>query len=253
MALSVLVTRPAHQNEQLNRLLQQAGFNVISFPTIAINAATPTPFLRGLSKNINRYDIALFVSRNAVDYAFDYLQADDLPATLRFGVIGKGTWQALKSKGIESNIIPSDSFNSEGLLASKALQQVAGKRIIIFRGQQGRNLLGDTLLKRGAKVEYSEVYRRELPLYPDGYFSQLSKDTRPDLAIFTSAEGLSNCFQLLDEQQAQAIRSLPWLLISERMRETARNLRHNAATIIADSASDEGILSAIQAWQRSKV
>lgn len=253
MTFSVLVTRPAHQNEPLNKLLQQANYDVISFPTIAINAAAPTPFLRGLRKNIALYDIALFVSRNAVDYAFSYLTTDALPESIQLGVIGKGTWYALTSKGVESHIIPAESYNSEGLLASESLQQVTGKRIIIFRGQQGRNLLGDTLLERGASVEYCEVYRRELPGYPNNYFTQLSKDGLPDLAIFTSAEGLNNCFQLLNDHQAQGLRGIPWLLISERMRETARNLRHNAAIIIADSASDEGILSAIQAWQPSKV
>lgn len=251
--MSVLVTRPAHQSEHLNGILEQAGYKVIGFPTIAINAASPTPFLKELDKNITQYDIALFVSRNAVDYAFKHLNIDTLPASLQLGVIGKGTWQALKNMGIDSKIIPADNFNSEGLLASQSLQQVAGKRIIIFRGQQGRNLLGDTLKQRDASVEYSEVYRRELPRHPKHFYTGITGGKRPDLAIFTSAEGLKNCFSLLNQKQAQELRTIPWLLISERMRETARNLRHNAAIIIADSASDDGILSAIHAWQSSKV
>ena len=253
MALSVLVTRPSHQNEALNGLLLKAGFSTLIFPTIAIKKAAPTPFLRGLNKNIAAYDIALFVSRNAVDNACAYLTSYSIPDSLQFGVVGKGTWQALKSKGVESHIIPADSFNSEGLLASSSLQQVDGKRIIIFRGQQGRNLLGDTLRQRGASVKYCEVYQRALPRYPPHHFDEICKEGFPDVAIFTSAEGLSNCFQLLNNKQSAALRTIPWLLISERMRETARNLRHNGDIIIADSASDEGILSALLSWQSSKV
>jgi len=247
-----LVTRPAHQSAQLNAMLSAAGFGVINYPTIQIQAAPPTARLKALNKSIHAFDIALFVSRNAVDYAFKYLDTSTLPEQLLLGVIGKGTWLALQRHSVSSHIIPAQSYNSEGLLASAVLQQVKGQKIVIFRGQEGRNLLGDTLLQRGAEVEYIEVYQRALPDYAEDYFSELCGGVFPDLAIFTSAEGLINCFQLLDESQAQRLRQLPWLLISERMRETARNLGHNATIIIASSASDEGIFESLQEWQQSQ-
>jgi len=251
--LTVLVTRPSHQNENLNRLLSDLGCEVIAFPTIAIEASTPTPFLQQLDSSIKSYDMALFVSRNAVDYTFRYLNVDKLPTNLQLGVIGKGSWDAMQEQGVSSHIIPADSYNSEGLLASPALQQVAGSKIIIFRGQQGRNLLGDTLLQRGASVEYCEVYRRVLPQYSKVHLAELTETHFPDVAIFTSAEGLSNAFKLLSGRQAERLRQTPWLLISERMRETARNLRHNADILIASRASDEGILQALKEWQQTKV
>lgn len=243
-----LVTRPEHQAETLNNLLKQAGWETISFPTITIKASTPTAFLQQLPKQIKQFDIALFVSRNAVDYTFKHLQPP-LPDALKLGVIGKGTWQALKNKGVTSHIIPTESYNSEGLLASPTLQQVNEKNIIIFRGQQGRNLLGDTLRQRGARVEYQEVYRRTLPDYAENEFEQQTQPHFPDIAIFTSAEGLLNCFRLVSETAASGLRQTPWLLISERMRETAAKLGHNADIIIANSASDEGIFQALQEWQ----
>ncbi len=249
--LTCLVTRPAHQTQQLNDMLEQTGFGIINFPTIQINASPATPFLENLKDELGHYDIALFVSRNAVDFSFKYLPSTGLPDSLQLGVIGKGTWMALKNQGVESHIIPTDSYNSEGLLASAVLQQVNGKRILIFRGQQGRNLLGDTLRERGASVDYQEVYRRVLPEYAKGTLGRLTQPYFPDIAVFTSAEGLLNCFQLVDKSMAEKLCSIPWLLISERMRETARNLGHNADIIIAISASDEGILQAIQEWQQT--
>ena len=247
-----LVTRPAHQGAQLNQMLKRAGFAVVDFPTIAIEASPQTPFLQRLNEHIASIDIALFVSRNAVDCAFRHIDPARLPADLQLGVVGKGTWQALQEKGIASHIIPAESYNSEGLLASAALQQVKGKRILIFRGQQGRTLLGDTLQARGAEVEHVEVYRRSLPDYAQGHFARLTRTHFPELAIFTSAEGLKNCFQLIDEAQAKNLCRIPWVLISERMRETARELGHNADIIIANSASDEGLLQSLQEWQHSK-
>ncbi len=235
----------------LNRLLDEANFYPLNFPTIAIVAASPTPFSSELQDNIRNYDLVLFVSRNAVDFSFHLLDPARLPAGLQFGVIGKGSWLALKEHGIESRIVPTSSYNSEGLLESPALQQMTGKRVLIMRGQEGRNLLGDTLRERGAEVDYCEVYRRQLPASTAADFTALTAKHDPDVVVFTSAEGLRNCFELLDQQQAEGLRQLPWLLISDRMRETARDLGHNAEVIIAASASDEGIVQALQQWRQS--
>ena len=252
-AVPVLVTRPAHQSGPLGAMLDSAGFKALDFPTITISSATETPFLKQLNERIREYDIALFVSRNAVDHAFEHLAVEHLPATLQLGVIGKGTLKALREHGLDTQVIPADSFNSEGLLASAVLQQVDGKRVIIFRGQEGRNLLGYTLMQRGALVDHVEVYRRVLPQTGPQDFDRLCAAEFPRIAIFTSSEGLSNCFELLDDAQADRLRAIDWLLISERMGETARNLRHNARIIIAHSASDDGIVSALQEWRHNPV
>lgn len=232
--------------------LEQLGFTVIEFPTIQITSALDSRALLALPEQITQYDMALFVSRNAVDYAFKYLTLDCLPPQLEMGVIGKGSWQALLDKGVESQIIPTDTFDSEGLLATQNLQQVAGKRVIIFRGQEGRNLLGDTLTERGASVTYCEVYHRGIPEYAEQAFSQLTLLQFPDVAIFTSAEGLQNCHSLLNEREWRDLTEITWLLISERMRETALELGHNANTIIARNASDQGILQALQEWHKTR-
>ena len=249
-SLKILVTRPAHQNKNLTELLEGIGHTVVNLPTIKIQPAPSSAFLQQLDDHIRDYDMALFVSRNAVDQTFKYLLPKHLPENIQLGVIGKGSLMALNSLGIHSQIIPSSNYNSEGLLETEALKAVSGKSIIIFRGQAGRNLLGDTLQQRGAKVTYCEVYQRVLPEYSPTQLEDLLGTLNFDLVVFTSAEGLQNCFKLVTESQAQVIKQIPWLLISERMRETARNLRHNAHIIIAKRASDEGILQAIQTWHR---
>ena len=251
--IPVLVTRPAHQSVRLGGMLEEAGFRSLAFPTIAIARAAQTPFLSQLDERIRDYDIALFVSRNAVDNAFAYLSVERLPPSLQMGVIGKGTLKALQALGGDTNIIPAGSFNSEGLLESPVLRQVAGKRVIIFRGQEGRTLLGDTLVERGARVDHVEVYRRVLPETDPARFDELCAEGFPGIAVFTSSEGLQNCFRMLNPAQAERLRGIDWLLISERMGETARDLRHNASIIIAHNASDEGILSALKEWRHNTV
>ena len=84
-----LLTRPAHQAAQISGWLDQAGFKVVNFPSIEIVPSTGNDFLQSLHQHIVEFDIALFVSRNAVDYAFRYLDSASLPPNLEFGVIGR--------------------------------------------------------------------------------------------------------------------------------------------------------------------
>jgi len=242
----ILNTRPAHQQAELTALLERDGARVLSFPVIEIvasGAAPATPV---------DHDILLFVSRNAVDFGLDSIDAARLSPATQFGVIGAATRAALLARvgDIEGRLIDSEPFNSEALLEADALQSVAGKRILILRGQAGRNLLGDELTARGARVDYLEVYRRELPRHAPGTFARLTAEGFPTLAVLTSNEGIHNLFELVDSAAAERLRAIPWLLISERMRESALKLGHNATIVIARSASDDGIWRTLRDWAK---
>ncbi len=248
--LCILNTRPVHQQADLQALLEADGARALSFPSIEIVAAEPTAFHQSLATNIRHYQIAIFVSRNAVDGAFEFLGDGPLPQDLKLAVIGEGTYQALTKRvtDLDQRLIRSEPYNSEGLLTAEALQRVGGKNIIIFRGQQGRTLLSETLIERGANVSHCEVYRRRAPNYSAGAFLQLCAGSFPSLVLFTSSEGMFNLPGLLDENSRENLLRCPWLLISERMRESAVNLGHNADIIIARKASDTGIHQAICEW-----
>lgn len=251
----VLNTRPAHQQDNLNRLLQSQGATMLCFPSIEIIECDTTEFHLNLSQNIDHYDIALFVSRNAVEGAFRFVQPDKLSPHLQFAVIGESTYQALAKQvdDLAQRLIhrpdaDHELFNSESLLAAAKLQQVKGKNILILRGQPGRNLLGDELRSRGASVSYCEVYRRQLPHYDADHYHKLCHLNAPTIAVFTSTEGMQNTMKAVDSISQSRLLKTPWLLISERMRESAVNLGHNANIIIANNATDEGIQLAITEW-----
>ena len=246
----ILNTRPQHQQAELTALLEQSGARVLSFPVIEI-VLTGKPDLRQhLARQIPRTDILLFVSRNAVDGAFRVLDVTQLTTSRSYGVIGTATRRALAERvtNLDRCLVAGEPYNSEALLDADALQQVAGKRIMIFRGQQGRNLLGEELVARGAKVSYCEVYQRKLPTPDPFIFNRLVADSFPTLAILTSNEGMHNLFELVDGAAAERLRQIPWLLISERMRESALKLGHNATIVVARNASDEGIQQSVCDW-----
>jgi uroporphyrinogen-III synthase len=246
----ILNTRPVHQQAELTSLLEQEGARVLSFPVIDIVALESSLAQQRLTRQLSSYDMLLFVSRNAVDGAFRYIDSSRLKPGLCFGVIGTATRLALAQRvsGLDSCLLGGAPYNSETLLEADALQQVAGKRVLIVRGQQGRSLLGDELAARGAQVDYCEIYRRELPARDVADFNRVVDHEFPTLAILTSNVGMQNLIELVDQVAAERLRRIPWLLISERMRESAVNLGHNAPIIIAHSASDKGIHQAICAW-----
>lgn len=250
----ILNTRPRHQQGELTALLEQQGARVLSFPVIEIVPIENPELAQRLVQEVQQFDILLFVSRNAVDGAFRMLDAVQLASNLSFGVIGTATRRALAERitNLDQCLVAGEPYNSEALLDADGLQQVAGKRVMIFRGQQGRNLLGEELAARGAEVRYCEVYRRELPQRDLSAFNRLVADTFPTLAILTSNEGMHNLFELVDAVAAERLRQIPWLLISERMRESAFKLGHNASIVIAGNASDAGVQQSISEWANQR-
>ena len=250
----ILNTRPAHQQAELTRLLQQDGARVLAFPVIDIQPVDVDAARRQLANDVADYDILLFVSRNAVEGASRLVDFTRLRPSVRLGVIGAATRSALAQQlagsaiDLDDCLVAGEPFNSEALLQAPLLQQVEGKRVLILRGQQGRNLLGDELKRRGASVDYVEVYRRALPQVSSADFNRLVAGGLPTLVVVTSGEGMHNLVELVDVAAANALRAIPWLLISERMRESALKLGHNATVLIAQSASDKGIRQTIREW-----
>lgn len=189
----ILVTRPAVQAVHLGKLIQNAGGEAVIFPAVEI-ADPPNP--QALDKLINdlpQFDLAIFISPTAVSRAF--LRITAWPAKLRAAAIGQGGAQALRRAGVQSIIAPESGNDSEALLALPAMQQVNGQRIVIFRGEGGRELLANTLRQRGAQVEYAECYRR---IKPQADIAPLLAQ-HLDAIVVTSREGLQNLRELLGE------------------------------------------------------
>jgi uroporphyrinogen-III synthase len=162
--VSVLVTRPAPQAGPLAELIRAAGGSARLFPVMEIvDPQDSRPLHRSVDR-LDDIDLVIFISPNAVNRAMHaILSRRTLPTGLRLACVGRGSARELSRLGYTDVITPLGRADSEALLALPALQAVAGKKIIIFRGDGGRELLGDTLTARGAEVEYVECYRRVRP------------------------------------------------------------------------------------------
>lgn len=194
-SLHVLVTRPAGLAEALCAEIQNHGGTATHFPVIEIHPPDSTESLQQAIKSVNSYDIALFISPTAVKQTSKHISLSTLTPTI--GAIGDATCRALQNENLNVEIKP-EGHNSESLLEHPLLQSssIDGKRIIIFKGEGGRELLADSLISRGAIVFNTVVYKREEPKH----YSPLttSEITDIDVILISSGEGITNLLKMTE-------------------------------------------------------
>lgn len=250
VGVRVLVTRPRDQTENLVRLIEARGGEAIRFPVIEIVEPKDMRALRAIIDRLKDFSLAIFISPNAVNRAMNLVQAHGgWPPGVPVACVGRGSARELKTFGFEDIIVPPDRFDSEALLEMPELQAVKGKRIVIFRGEGGRELLGEILISRGAEIEYAECYRRARPDFDVTPVLRRGERGEIDIVSVTSVEGLQNLFSMVGEAGQRWLIRTPIVVVSERMAKVCREWGFNTEPRLASPASDEAILSAIQAWR----
>jgi uroporphyrinogen-III synthase len=241
--LKIVVTRPRDQAAQLARSIEQAGGIPLLFPLLDITAVQDTRELNQQISRLAQFDLAIFISPNAVNYGIAAIRAvSKIPQTLRIATVGQGSAKALRELGIADVIAPTAHFDSEGLLALPELQNVAGWQVMIFRGESGRELLGETLNARGAMVEYATCYRRSKPQLD----ASVLLAAAPDAITVTSSEALGYLWQLLNQSDRKALRNTPLFVPHARIAGLARD--QGWAQVQVTASGDDGMLSALITW-----
>lgn len=233
---TVLVTRPRERAAGLVARIAAAGGRALELPAIEIVPLQPGPVPEPWI-----YDAALFVSPAAVTHGIAALGLSP-PAAPPLGAVGPGTARALEDAGFRVTIGPGRSSDSEGLLACPELagERVAGRRILIVRGEGGREHLRSALVERGAAVDYAEVYRRARP-------SRYDPETVAacEIVSITSGEALDNLLSLVSEAEAERLRGLPVAVAAGRIAELARQRGFTGPIVTASQAGDDGLMAAI--------
>jgi uroporphyrinogen-III synthase len=239
--VNVLVTRPQELADNLCELINNAGGVPICYPVLEIREPGTSNSREFVSNNIRAFSMAIFISPTAVSRTLQYLHS--LPENLRIAAIGSRTSETLTQAGIRTDILP-DGHDSESLLAHPDMQaeKIHGANIIIFRGEGGRTLLGDTLTSRGANVVYAEMYSRAKP-EPDADSEQ--KLLRADIVAATSNEGLLNLLDMVSDKNL--LRSLPLIVPGARCEHMAKTLGFKNI-VVADNATDNATMDALTAW-----
>jgi len=241
--VGVIVTRPPRQSARFAERLATLGARPIVWPAIVILPPAEAAPLADVHARLHEFDIAIFVSANAVEYG-----APDparWPGRVAVYAPGSGTAEALLAVGLPAAHVPTTSNDSEGLLALPGLTDVAGKRVVIFRGEEGRALLGETLRERGARVEYVACYRRAAPATGAQGLARLIVDGAAHALTLTSAEGMRNLLAALPGDAAARVARMPSFAQHPRIVAEAR-----AAGLDCHPSApgDGGLLTTLLEW-----
>jgi uroporphyrinogen-III synthase len=244
----LLLTRPAEECALLAATLAEQGVFSSSLPLLSIEPLAETPEQRRLVLELDRLRAVIVVSKPAARLGLERIKAlwPQPPAALRWFSVGAATGQILSDHGLKVQY-PLMGDDSEALLAVPEFAELLhepGARVLIMRGDEGRELLAERLRQAGAQVDYLPLYRRGLPQYPAGELPRRIQAERLNGLVVSSGQGLQHLLQLAGEAWPE-LAGLTLLVPSPRVAEMARaaGARH---VVDCRGASAAALLAALR-------
>lgn len=239
--MRLIVTRPRAQAQGWVDALRSLGLDAHMLPLIDIAALDDPSLVHAAWQKLAGLSLVIFVSANAVQQFFAARPgAARWPHGLVAGSTGPGTTAALQAAGVSEVMAPaaeSMQFDSEALWARLVKQKWNDKRVLVVRGEDGRDWLAEQLRSQGAQVEFVAAYRRQSPrLDAPGrqlLAAALAAPTQ-HLWIFSSSEALAQLQALApgaDWREARAVASHP------RIAEAARRVGFGRVDAVAPDAA----------------
>ena len=247
-AVNLLITRPVMPASRTAMRVAALGATPLIFPTLIIETPADSAPLEAALGKIDSYYAALFVSPSAAEMALAPMSSAPfkLPASLHVFAPGPGTAEELSRLGVERVEMPESSFDSEGLLALSSLQAAAvkGKRIVIFRGNDGRELLREELVKRGAIVDTITAYHRRAPSTPPDGLLELLRTGKINAISAMSSDAITNLVPLIPAAEREKILfSIALYASHARIALSARALGFR--NVIETQAGDAGLITSL--------
>ena len=252
-ALPVVITRPLAQAMPLAQRVESVGRKAIIFPLLEIHPLSDQSLLQQVLNDLDRYAMVAFVSPNAIDAAFAIRK--DWPRQVLIAIVGEGSRAALARHGLTSAnaeiIAPTNRqrTDSETLLEVLDVEALYGKKVLLVRGETGRELLADGLREKGVEVEAVAAYRRAAPV-----LDQVQREQLHHLLeyggewLITSSEALRILIQMVEQvlphdgvvkMQQQKI-----IVSHVRIFESAQAL--GFVNVVLTGSGDEQLVAALQ-------
>ena len=202
--MQLLVTRPQPQADEWVTALRARGVAAQALPLLQIVPLADPAALAAWAA-LSEQSLVVFVSPGCVKSFFDLRPAAARwPGSTRAAATGPGTSQALREAGVPAEAIiepPHDAeqFDSEALWRRLEAQAWQSQRVLVVRGDGGRDWLADRLRERGAEVTFVQAYRRTLPsLTP----------SQADLLAAALAAPSRHCWLFSSSQAVEHLRQL---------------------------------------------
>jgi uroporphyrinogen III methyltransferase/synthase len=197
----VVVTRARTQAGALAEHVEDLGGEVIEFPTIDIQAPENFDAFDAAIAKIETYDWLIFTSVNGVEPFLSRLRYggknSSVVAHLKVGAIGPETAKRLEAAGIRCCLIP-QRYQAEGILDAVSPESMRGRRVLIPRAAEAREILPETLRQWGAVVDVVVAYRTVVPSSDARPLAALLKQGKVDVITFTSSSTVKNFVRLFE-------------------------------------------------------
>jgi len=247
----VLVTRPELQAMPLCRLLEAQGASTLRLAAVEIKALGERRALAAQLGTLENFDVIIFTSANAVRFGASFLEQK---RDLTLAAVGPATARALNQAGYRVAIQPSGTFDTEGLLMHPRLEHVAGHRILMIKGADGRQLLQQELERRGATVVSADVYERAPAIHSAAALAAVhARFAAGEMHVITatSLEVGENLLDMATPELRGEFERVHWLVPGERIAAGLRALGIQAPLLRAESAEDQDLVAALIRWRSS--
>ena len=240
----MLICRPEPEATRLAGAFQSAGAATRTLPVMVREPLPETPENRQLILDLDLFQHVIAVSPYAARQLLERVDTwwPQYPTGVHWYGVGASTATVLAEAGLNPEH-PPGGFTSEALLALPALQQLAHGKVLLARGENGRELIRDTLEQRGASVRPLPLYRRRPASPTDGELTESLAQFKPDVIIALSGETLNN-FIALSENSSHNCRKSLLLVPTDRVARTARVAGFNQV-ICASGMADEDIVNQV--------
>ncbi|MGI9317498.1 MAG: uroporphyrinogen-III synthase [bacterium] len=244
---SVLVTRPAESSENLAELISTHGGVPLEFPVIKIKLQAEQLPMQTAAAHMGDVDLAIFVSVHAArsfSTAMGQL-GSHVPGKLKIAAIGPTTAIELQSHGYRVDFLPRDAASSEGLIKTLGQSDLVGQRVVIFRGQSGRQVLSQYLLGVGAQVSEIESYRRVTNPEPLDQVLENWQENTHRLLVLTSVDIMQRLLDKVPAKLHTYMLSSGVAVLSQRIAVAAAASGFCGKIQVANNADDQGLLEAL--------
>jgi uroporphyrinogen III methyltransferase/synthase len=192
----IVITRAAHQSEDLAQALRELGAEPVLLPLIGIAPPSNAEPLEQAAQNANSYDWIIFTSANAVS-AFARL----LPETGEFfrprvATVGSATAEVADQYGFRVELVP-ERFVAEALAQSFRPFPLDGKHILIPCAAGARDVVPNELRRRGAVVDVVEAYQNVIPEESRLLAREIFTEPLPDWVTFASSSALHHLVEII--------------------------------------------------------
>ena len=247
--LRVIVTRPAAQAAAWVERLRERGIAAEALPLIEIAAVDDRSPLVAEWRALANHRLVVFVSANAVEQFFAARpEGVAWPVDVVAAAPGPGTAAALLAAGcptatIAQPAVDAAQFDSEALWQQLRGRDWRGTRVLVVRGDGGRDWLGDRLREAGADVEALAAYRRVAPSFTAAARARLDAlVASEDVAwLFSSSEAIANLAQAAADARWQRARA-----VATHPRIAARARRAGFGAVLECGATIDAVVACIQ-------